>query len=109
MRMSWAARSEASLPPRGRVASLEIPGPRPNCAIRSEAGRSPVNLHVAPGPFHIFKTKPTSALLLASPLTIIPTFAVPIYVLLHLISVRYLVASRSAAQLSRSVKLEASA
>jgi hypothetical protein len=53
-----------------------------------------------PGPLHVLQTNPTSALLLASPLVIVPTFIVPIYVLLHLVSVRFLVASRSAAEVS---------
>ena len=67
-----------------------------------------LGLLTVPG-LHLLQTTPTSALLVASPLTIIPTFCVPIYVLLHLVSLRFLVASRSAAQPSRAVKLEASA
>ena len=67
-----------------------------------------LGLLTVPG-LHLLQTSPSSALLLASPLTIIPTFCVPIYVLLHLVSLRFLVASRSAAQPSLNVKLEASA
>ena len=66
-----------------------------------------LGLITVPGPLHLLQISPTSALLLASPLTIIPTFCVPIYVLLHLISLRFLAASRSAARLSRTVKLPA--
>lgn len=72
------------------------------------ANATVLGLTTTPGPFHIFRTNPTSALLLASPLTIIPTFVVPIFVLLHLVSLRYLVVSRRAAQVSPSVRLEAS-
>lgn len=60
-----------------------------------------------PGPLHVLQTSPSSALLLASPLMIIPTFCVPIYVLLHLISLRFLAVSRSGARLSQAVTLEA--
>ena len=67
-----------------------------------------LGLLTVPG-LHILQTTPTSALLVASPLTIIPTFCVPIYVLLHLVSLRFLAASRSVAQASQTVKLEASA
>ena len=67
-----------------------------------------LGLLTVPG-LHLLQTTPTSALLVASPLTIIPTFCVPIYVLLHLVSLRFLVASRSAAQPSLTAKLEASA
>jgi hypothetical protein len=62
-----------------------------------------------PGPLHVLQTSPTGALLLASPLVIVPTFIVPIYVLLHLVSLRFLVAARSAAQPSRAVQLEVNA
>ena len=72
------------------------------------ANATALGLMTTPGPLHVIETNPTSALLLASPLTIVPTFIVPIYVLLHLISLRYLIASRSAVRLSRSVKLETS-
>ena len=67
-----------------------------------------LGLTTTAGPFHLLQTNPTTALLLASPLVIIPTFCVPIYILLHLISLRFLAASRSVAQLSRTVRLEAS-
>jgi hypothetical protein len=67
-----------------------------------------LGLLTVPG-LHLLQTTPTSALLLASPLAIIPTFCVPIYVLLHLVSLRFLVASRSAAQPFRAVRLETSA
>jgi len=67
-----------------------------------------LGLLTVPG-LHLWQTTPTSALLLASPLAIIPTFCVPIYILLHLVSLRFLVASRSAAQPFRAVKLETSA
>jgi len=59
-----------------------------------------------PGPLHVLQTSPSSALLLASPLTIIPTFCVPIYVLLHLISLRFLAVSRRGARLSQAMTLE---
>ena len=62
----------------------------------------------APGPFHALQTNPTSALLLEQPLVIVVTFMVPVYTLLHLVSVRYLLASRSRAPFSRAVKLQAS-
>jgi len=67
-----------------------------------------LGLLTVPG-LHLWQTTPTSALLLASPLAIIPTFCVPIYVLLHLVSLRFLIASRSAAQPSLALKLETSA
>lgn len=67
-----------------------------------------LGLITVPG-LHLLQTSPTSALLLASPLTIIPTFCVPIYVLLHLISLRFVTASRSATNVSRTVKLQAGA
>ena len=67
-----------------------------------------LGLLTVPG-LHLLQTTPTSALLVASPLSIIPTFCVPIYVLLHLVSLRFLVASRSAAQPSLNAKLEVSA
>ena len=73
------------------------------------ANAAVLGLMTTPGPLHLVQTTPTSALLLASPLTIIPTFCVPIYVLLHLVSLRFLATSRSVAQLPRTVKLEASA
>lgn len=60
-----------------------------------------------PGPLHALQTSPSSALLLASPLTIIPTFVVPTYILLHLISLRFLLISRRGARLSQTLKLEA--
>ncbi len=60
-----------------------------------------------PGPLHILQTSPSSALLLASPLTIIPTFCVPIYVLLHLVSLRFLAVSRSVVRVSQAMTLEA--
>jgi hypothetical protein len=62
---------------------------------------------IMPGPLHVLQTSPSSALLLASPLTIIPTFCVPIYVLLHLISLRFLAVSRRRARLSQAMTLEA--
>ena len=67
-----------------------------------------LGLLTVPG-LHVLQTTPTSGLLLASPLTIVPSFCVPVYVLLHLVSLRFLVASRSAARPSRAVKLEVSA
>lgn len=73
------------------------------------ANAAVLGLMTQPGPLHVLQTRPTSALLLASPLAIVPTFIVPIYVLLHLVSLRFLVASRSAAPLSRTVKLETGA
>lgn len=87
---------------RGRVLSWNLFG------LLDLANATFLGLATTPGPFHIFHTNPTSALLLASPLTIIPTFVVPIFVLLHLVSLRYLVASRRAARVSPSVRLEAS-
>ena len=62
----------------------------------------------APGPFHVLQTNPTSALLLEQPLVIVVTFMVPVYTLLHLVSVRYLLASRNRVPFSRAVKLQAS-
>ena len=73
------------------------------------ANAAVLGLMTQPGPLHVLQTSPSSALLLASPLVIVPTFIVPIYLLLHLISVRFLVASRSAAQPLLAVKLETSA
>lgn len=73
------------------------------------ANATVLGLITTPGPLHFLQTSPTSALLLASPLTIVPTFIVPIYVLLHLISLRFLATSRSMAGFAQAVKLEASA
>lgn len=67
-----------------------------------------LGLATAPGPLHALQTNPTSALLLAQPLVVVVTFMVPVYMLLHLVSVRYLVASRSKVTFSPAVKLEAS-
>ena len=67
-----------------------------------------LGLATAPGPLHALQTNPTSALLLEQPLVIVVTFMVPVYMLLHLVSLRYLVASRSKATFSSAVKLEAS-
>jgi hypothetical protein len=67
-----------------------------------------LGLATAPGPLHALQTNPTSALLLAEPLVTVVVFMVPVYLLLHLVSLRYLVASRSKAMFSRAVKLEAS-
>jgi hypothetical protein len=66
-----------------------------------------LGLATAPGPLHALQTTPTSALLLEQPLAIVVTFMVPLYMLLHLVSVRYVVASRSGATVSRAVRLEA--
>jgi len=66
-----------------------------------------LGLATTPGPLHVLQTNPTSALFWMQPLAIVPIFMVPIYVLLHLVSVRYLVASRSKAPFSRALKLEA--
>jgi len=66
-----------------------------------------LGLATAPGPLHLLQTSPTSAFLLVQPLAIVVTFMVPVYMLLHLVSVRYVVASRSKATFSHAVKLEA--
>src|SRR5260370_21244128 len=65
-------------------------------------------LATTPGPLHVLLTNPTSALFWMQPLAIVPIFMVPVYVLLHLTSLRYLVASRSKATISRALKLEVS-
>jgi hypothetical protein len=67
-----------------------------------------LGLVTAPGPLHALQTSPTSALLLMQPLAIVVTFMVPVYTLLHLVSVTYVVASRSKATFSHALKLEAS-
>jgi hypothetical protein len=67
-----------------------------------------LGLATAPGPLHALHTNPTSALLLMQPLAIVVVFMVPIYSLLHLVSMRYLLASGSKATFSHAVKLEAS-
>jgi hypothetical protein len=51
-------------------------------------------------PLHVFQTSSSSARLLASTLTMIPTLCVPIYVLLLLIWLWFLDVSRSGARLS---------
>jgi len=66
-----------------------------------------LGLATAPGSLHLLQTSPTSAFLLMQPLAIVVTFMVPVYMLLHLVSVRYVVASRSKATFSHAVKLEA--
>ena len=68
-----------------------------------------LGLATAPGPLHILQTNPTSAQLLTQPLVIVVTFMVPVYMLPHLVSLRYLVASRIKATFLHPVKLEASA
>ena len=72
------------------------------------ANATALGLMTVPGPLNLLHTNPTSALLLASPLTIVPTFVVPIFVLMHLISLRYLAVSRSVAPLPQAMQLEAS-
>jgi len=67
-----------------------------------------LGLAATPGPLHVLHTNPTSALFWMQPLAIVPIFMVPIYTLLHLVSVRYLVALRRKATFSHAVKLEAS-
>ena len=67
-----------------------------------------LGLATTPGPLHVLLTNPTSAMFWMQPLAIVPIFMVPIYVLLHLTSVRYLVASRSKAAFSHALKLEVS-
>ena len=67
-----------------------------------------LGLATTPGPLHALQTNPTSALFWMQPLAIVAIFMVPIYTLLHLVSVRYLVASRRVAAFSHAVKLEAS-
>ena len=67
-----------------------------------------LGLVTAPGPLHALQTNPTSALLLEQPLVVVVIFMVPIYTLLHLVSMSYLVASRSKATFSHAVKLETS-
>src|SRR2546422_9055078 len=67
-----------------------------------------LGLATTPGPLHVLQTNPTSALFWMQPLAIVPIFMVPIYTLLHLVSVRYLIALRSKATFSHAVKLEAS-
>jgi hypothetical protein len=67
-----------------------------------------LGLATAPGPLHALQTSPSSGLLLTQPLAIVVTFMVPVYTLLHLVSVRYLVASRRKATFAQAVKLEAS-
>jgi hypothetical protein len=44
----------------------------------------------APGPFRVFFTEPSTALMTVFPLVMIPTFAVPLSVLLHLFALRRL-------------------
>jgi hypothetical protein len=85
---------------RGRVIWWNLVG------LLDLANATVLGLMTVPGPLHFLQTSPTSALLLASPLTIIPTFCVPIFVLLHLISLRYLMASRRVARLSHAMPLE---
>ncbi len=67
-----------------------------------------LGLATTPGPLHALQTNPTSVLFWMQPLAIVPIFMVPIYVLLHLVSLRYVVASRSKAMFSHALKLEAS-
>ena len=71
------------------------------------ANATALGIMTVPGPLNLLHTNPSSALLLASPLTIVPTFVVPTYVLLHLISLRFLAVSRSGARRSQAVTLEA--
>jgi hypothetical protein len=86
---------------RGRVVWWNVFG------LLDLANATVLGVITVPGSLHVLQTSPSSALLLASPLTIIPTFCVPIYVLLHLISLRFLAVSRSGARLSHVVTIEA--
>ena len=66
-----------------------------------------LGLATTPGLLHVLQTNPTSVLFWMQPLAVVPIFMVPIYVLLHLTSLRYLVAARSKATFSHALKLEA--
>ncbi len=50
----------------------------------------------APGPFRVFFTEPSTALMTVFPLVLIPTFAVPLSVLLHLFALRRLFEAKAA-------------
>jgi hypothetical protein len=96
-----AARRWISSGRRGRVVWWNVLG------LLDLATATVLGVITVPGALHALQTSPSSALLLASPLTIVPTFCVPIYVLLHLISLRFLAVSRSGARPSHAVTIEA--
>ena len=50
-----------------------------------------------PGPLHLFQTDPSGAVLTGFPLALFPTFFVPLSMLLHVLSLRYLLGARTAA------------
>ncbi len=62
-----------------------------------------------PGQLNLFHATPTSAWLLVEPLVVIPTFVVPFYLLLHFVSLRYLVRARSQAETVPAARMEVSA
>jgi len=86
----------------GRVLSWNVLG------LVDFVNAAALGLFTTPGPLHALQTHPTSALFWMQPLAIVPIFMVPIYTLLHLVSLRYLLAVRSKATFSRAAKLEAS-
>lgn len=61
-----------------------------------------------PGPFQIFFTSPTSEAATAFPLAIIPTFIVPLSILLHLVSLRYLFSSAARSSGNEKTLVQAS-
>lgn len=62
-----------------------------------------------PGQLRLIVVIPTTAWLLVPPLVVVPTFIVPLYLLLHLVSLRYLAGARNQAQMAPAAQLEATA
>jgi hypothetical protein len=64
----------------------------------------------SPGQLNLLHATPTSAWLLVEPLVVIPTFVVPFYLLLHFVSLRYLVSVRNQErQVAPAARMEVSA
>jgi hypothetical protein len=62
----------------------------------------------SPGPTQRFVTSPTSQVITAFPLAIIPTFLVLLSILLHLISLRYLFSSAARSRVNENALVQAS-
>lgn len=62
----------------------------------------------SPGPVQLFITTPTSEAITAFPLAIIPTFFVPVSILLHLVSLRYLFSNPIKSSLKEKALVRAS-
>ena len=62
-----------------------------------------------PGPLHLISASPTTALLSVLPLVMVPTFLVPLSLLIHVVSLRHLFSRRSRLGSVSAVRREATA